>query len=165
MTTIKPALACTEHGSHALRFDAATLALCAASAVGAAAAMIALYLGLLTLVSGWEFLIGELELYWPYIAALASGFGLQAGLVVYLRRIVAGAHGTTVIATSGGTSGAAMLSCCTHYLANLLPVLGATGLVGLIGEYQREIFWVGIAANAAGLLYIGNRVVAAVRGH
>jgi Cu+-exporting ATPase len=57
-----------------------------------------------------------------------------------------------------------MLSCCTHYLVNLLPVLGATGLVSFVGAYQVELFWFGIASNLAGIAYIGRRVVSFVHG-
>jgi hypothetical protein len=51
-----------------------------------------------------------------------------------------------------------MLSCCTHYLVNLLPVLGASGLASLAGQYQVELFWVGLAANLAGIAYMASRV-------
>jgi Cu+-exporting ATPase len=50
-----------------------------------------------------------------------------------------------------------MLACCTHYLVNILPVLGAVGAVTLVAQYQVQLFWVGLAFNAAGLAYIGHR--------
>ena len=43
-------------------------------------------------------------------------------------------HRGKVMVATGTTSGAAMVSCCTHYLVNLLPVLGATGLVSFVGR-------------------------------
>jgi Cu+-exporting ATPase len=58
-----------------------------------------------------------------------------------------------------------MVSCCAHYLANLLPVLGTAGLVSLVGQYQVELFWVGIAFNAAGIAYVGSKLVAATKEH
>ena len=57
-----------------------------------------------------------------------------------------------------------MVACCTHYLVNLLPVLGATGLVSFVGAYQVELFWFGIASNLAGIAYIGQRVVSYAHG-
>ena len=51
-----------------------------------------------------------------------------------------------------------MLACCTHYLTNILPVLGAVGAVSVVAQYQVELFWVGLAFNAAGLGYIGKRL-------
>ena len=65
---------------------------------------------------------------------------------------------------TGTTSSVAMVSCCTHYLVNLLPVLGATGLMSIVGQYQIELFWFGIASNLAGIAYIGRRVVSLARG-
>lgn len=126
-------------------------------AVGAVALLV-LYFGLVTLLSGWEFMLEQFQEFWPYVIALAIGFGIQVGLFLYLRRSVHGAHGGKIVAVSGATSGAAMVSCCAHYLVNLLPALGATGFVALIGQYQVQFFWVGLLANAAGIAYIGRRV-------
>ena len=120
--------------------------------------LLSLYFGVLALVSGWQFTIEQFNHWWPDIVALAIGFGIQVGLFVYFRRAVhAAASGKVTIAT-GATSGAAMVSCCTHYLVNLLPVLGATGLVSFVGEYQVQLLWFGIVSNVAGIAYIGRRV-------
>ena len=75
-----------------------------------------------------------------------------------------GAASGKVMAATGTTSGAAMVSCCTHYLVNVLPVLGATRLVSLVGQYQVELFWFGIASNLAGIAYIGRRVASYAHG-
>jgi len=132
----------------------------------ALAALLGVYVGLLTLVSGWTFTLEQFALFWPYIVALAAGFGVQVALFVYLRRLVSGsqAHGK-VVAVSGTASTAAMISCCTHYLANILPIVGAAGLVTLATQYQVELFWVGLAFNAAGIAYIGSKVAAAAKEH
>jgi len=132
----------------------------------ALAALLGVYFGLLRLVSGWAFTLEQFALFWPYIVALAAGFGVQVALFAYLRRLVSGAqaHGK-VVAVSGTASTAAMISCCTHYLANLLPIVGAAGLVTLATQYQVELFWVGLAFNAAGIAYIGTKVAAAVKEH
>src|SRR3989304_1569425 len=124
------------------------------AALLASVLMLSLYFGALTLVSGWQFTVEQFADWWPYIVALATGFGIQVGLFVYLRCAVHGAASGKVIVATGTTSGAAMLACCTHYLVNLLPVLGATGLVSFVGAYQIELFWFGIASNLAGIAYI-----------
>jgi Cu+-exporting ATPase len=83
-----------------------------------------------------------------------------------LREILhASADSRAVMAASGTTSTAAMISCCAHYLVNVAPVLGATGLVTFATQYQVEFFWVGLALNAAGIAYIGNKVINATRDH
>lgn len=138
----------------------------AAAGATAFAALSALYLGLLGAVSGWAFALDQLATYWYYIVPLAAGFGLQIGLYTRLKQVIAGA-GTdrAVVAASGTTSGAAMVSCCAHYLANLLPVVGASGLVALVSQYQVELFWVGLAASAAGTAFVATRLVRATRDH
>ena len=69
------------------------------------------------------------------------------------------------MAASGTTSSAAMISCCAHYLVNIAPVLGATGLVTFATQYQVEFFWVGLAFNAAGVAYIGSKLWMASKEH
>jgi Cu+-exporting ATPase len=130
------------------------------------AALFALYLGLLTAVSGWAFTVDQLEAYWPFILALAAGFGLQIGLYSRLKQVVAAvsAH-RTVVAASGTTSTVAMVSCCAHYLTSVLPIVGASGLAALAAQYQVELFWLGLAASAAGTAFVATRLVRAMREH
>src|SRR3990172_1527424 len=125
--------------------------------------LLSVYFGVLTLVSGWEFTLGQFATFWHFIVALAAGFGVQVGLYTYLRRLTRHGDAGKVAAVSGGTSTAAMISCCTHYLANVLPVLGATGVVALMAQYQTEFFWIGLAFNAAGAVYVGHKLMQASR--
>ncbi len=145
-------------------FDATMAFVAAASGLLATAILLSFYFGALTLVSGWLFAVDQFAEYWPFIVTLAIGFGIQVGLFVYIRRAVHAAASGKVVAATGTTSGAAMVSCCTHYLVNLAPVLGATGLVSFIGQYQVELFWFGIAANLAGVGYMGRRLVSFTQG-
>lgn len=124
------------------------------------------YFGVLTLVSGWKFTVGQFYEFWYYVLPLAAGFGLQVALFTRLRRVVRHSQGSgTVMAASGTTSTAAMISCCAHYLANIAPVIGAAGLVSFAAQYQVEFFWVGLAFNVAGIAYIGNRLWKATKEH
>jgi Cu+-exporting ATPase len=126
--------------------------------------MLGIYFGVLTLVSGWDFTVSQFAQYWYYVLPLALGFGIQMGLYVYLRQRLAHHHtGGKVVVASGATSTGAMLACCTHYLANILPVIGAAGAVTLVAQYQVELFWVGLAFNLGGIIFIGNRVISAGR--
>ena len=130
----------------------------------ASSLLLGVYFGVLTLVSGWGFPLEQFADFWHFIVALAIGFGVQVGLYTYLRSLARQCAGTgKVAAVSGGTSAAAMISCCTHYLANIVPILGATGLVALVGQYQVEFFWVGLLFNLAGVAYIGTKLVQASR--
>jgi len=122
--------------------------------------------GVLTLVSGWKFTLDQFYEFWFYVVLLAGGFGLQVALFTRLRQLLLPKDGSrAVMATTGTTSTAAMISCCAHYLSNVAPVLGATGLVTVATQYQVEFFWVGLAFNAAGIAYIGNRLWKATKDH
>ena len=128
------------------------------------AALLAIYFGALTAISGWEFTITEFSRYGYYIVPLAGGFGLQVALFIRLRQVVARAKQTgAMVAASGTTSTAAMISCCAHYLTTAAPVLGATGLVAFAAQFQVELFWLGLLLNAAGVIFIGTRLAKATR--
>jgi len=128
--------------------------------------LLALYFATLTLVSGWQFTVSQFLAFWYYIVALGAGFGLQVALYVRLRQLLLhSTHARTMMAASGTTSSAAMISCCAHYLVNIAPVLGASGLVTFATQYQVEFFWLGLAFNAAGIAYISNRLWTAVKEH
>ena len=131
------------------------------------ALLLAIYFGALTLISGWKFTLDQFSEFWYYIVPLAAGFGLQVALFTRLREVVhrSAADTRTVVAASGTTSTAAMISCCAHYLVNIAPVLGATGLVTFAAQYQVEFFWVGIAFNLAGIAFISNRFWKAAKEH
>ena len=125
-----------------------------------ALALLSLYFGIVTLVSGWEFAKTQFSSFWYFIIPLAGGFGVQVGLYTYLKTAIREKNASgKVLAVSGATSTAAMISCCAHYLANILPILAASGFATLIGQYQVELFWVGLLFNALGIAYIANRVI------
>ena len=132
----------------------------AAMGVLATAGLLGVYFLILTLVSDWAFAVDQFVTFRYYIVSLAIGFGIQIGLYTFLRSAIQNhCSSGKVVAVSGTTSTVAMISCCAHYLVNILPVIGATGLVTLVGQYQVELFWVGLASNAAGILYITSKVV------
>jgi len=123
----------------------------------ASMALLTVYFTIVSLVSGLRFAEEQLRQFWYYIVALAVGFGIQVGLYSYLKSIVKNMK-PTIAATSGATSAAAMISCCAHYLVNVLPILGAVGIITIISQYQVQLFWVGLAFNFAGIVYMANKV-------
>jgi P-type Cu+ transporter len=135
-----------------------------AAGVVAGGILIGVYLAILTLLSGRQFAIEQFIEWRPFVLALTIGFGVQIGLFVYLTSASNAGGSGKVVATTGATSTLAMVSCCTHYLVTLLPVLGATGLVGFVGQYQAELFWFGIASNLVGVAYLGSRAYSIIRG-
>ena len=122
--------------------------------------LLGVYFAVLTLVSGWGFAISQFFTFWYFIVSLAIGFGIQIGLYIYLKNLIKGGHGSgKVLGVTGTTSTAAMISCCAHYLVNIVPVLGVTGLITFAAQYQVELFWVGLAFNIGGVLYIASRII------
>ena len=128
--------------------------------------MLAIYFGVVSLISGVDFALGEFAKYWYFFVPLVLCFGIQVGLYTHLKNFV-GQHDASgkAVAVSGTTSTAAMVSCCAHYLANIVPIMGVTGFLTVVAEYQIELFWLGLAFNAAGLLYVMSKVINATREH
>ena len=117
------------------------------------------YFSIVTLISGWDFAQGQFFKYWYFIVVLAFGFGVQIGLYAYLKEAIQGQnHLGKVVAVSGTTSAVAMISCCSHYLVNILPIIGITGLITIISQFQVQLFWVGLAFNLGGITFMANRI-------
>lgn len=93
------------------------------------------------LVSGWDFMLNQFAQFWYFVVTLAVGFGIQVGLYSYLKNFIRDQNTSgKVLAVSGTTSTTAMISCCAHYLVNLLPVLGTVGIITVISQYQVQLF-------------------------
>ena len=121
--------------------------------------LLLIYVMTVSLVSGWNFMLEQFRLFWYFVITLAVGFGIQLGLYTYLKNAIRDQHASgKVLAVSGTTSTAAMISCCAHYLVNILPILGTVGIITIISQYQVSLFWVGILFNSFGIIYIASRV-------
>ncbi len=124
------------------------------------ALLLVVYFGMVSLISGADFAFDQFSLYWYFILLLALGFGIQVGLYVHLKALVSRHRASgKMVAVTGTTSTAAMISCCAHYLANVVPILGIAGFLTVVAQYQVELFWVGLAFNAAGIAYVVRNVV------
>lgn len=125
----------------------------------ASAVLLTVYFSFVTFISGSRFALAQFSEFWYFILGLAAGFGVQVGLYRYLKQLVNKGSGSRgVVAVSGTTSTVAMISCCTHYLVNLIPFLGVAGFITLIAQYQIELFWIGLIVNAAGIGYIWQKI-------
>lgn len=132
----------------------------------ASAILLGVYFAVLTLVSGWSFAQSQFADFWYFIISLVVGFGIQIGLYQYIKGLVHSGRGMgKLVGVSGTTSTAAMISCCAHYLVNLVPILGVTGLVTFVTQYQIELFWVGLASNIFGIGYMVTRITKFKKSH
>ena len=99
--------------------------------------LLGVYFAVLTLVSGWNFALAQFADFWYFIVSLVVGFGIQIALYQYIKSLVHSGQGMSkVVGVSGTTSTVAMISCCAHYLVNLVPILGVTGLVSFVAQYH-----------------------------
>ena len=130
--------------------------------VAACALLLGVYAGVLTQVSGREFLLTQVAQYWYFILALAAGFGAQIALYVRLRDVARHRDATGKVAVSGGTSTAAMISCCAHYHERRAGARRHR-IIAVVAQYQTELFWVGLAFNVAGIVYVGRKTALATR--
>jgi YHS domain-containing protein len=124
-------------------------------AAGGAAvlSLLIFYLGVITLAQGWEHATAQLIDDRKFIAAIVLGFGTQVGLYTFLR----GLHTHTAVggvAASSGTSAAAMLACCAHHLADVLPTVGVAGAAVFLNAYKTPLLWLSIVMNLAGIAYL-----------
>ncbi len=124
------------------------------------ALMLVIYFVVVTSISGRYFALNQFVENWYFLVSLAVGFGIQIALYQYIKGLVHMGLGIgKVIGVSGTTSTAAMVSCCAHYLVNILPILGVTGLVVFVAQYQTELFWVGIFFNIIGIGYMVDKII------
>lgn len=128
-----------------------------------AAALVGLYLGLVTLAQGWAHAV---ELLWGdrwLVGAIAAGFGVQVGLYVHLRRLqacLANPHLSTALTAAGtGTSSAAMVACCAHHVTDALPLLGLSAAATLLNQYRVPFMVAGIGMNLVGILWMGRELL------
>jgi Cu+-exporting ATPase len=111
--------------------------------------LIGFYIGVLTIFQGFNFALNNLRSLWYLIFPLVIGFGIQIGLFVSIKNH-AKLKGT--VATTGGISGGTMVACCTHFLLNIIPIAGASGLSIFLMKYQPTFLSLGILANVLGIV-------------
>lgn len=128
----------------------------------ATASLLLVYFLIVSVVSGFKFALSQFGSYWYFLISLAVGFGIQIGLYSYLKQLVKNSTmsmpGKTV-AVTGTTSTLAMISCCAHYLVNIVPILGITSALSVIAAYQVQIFWIGLLFNIFGVAFISNKII------
>ena len=124
----------------------------------ASVAIVGIYLGMNTLTADWYFARVQFSEYRWWIISLAIGLGVQVTLFTLFRAHLRGQKKTaanSTMAASGGVSAVAMMACCSHYLATLIPLLGISFLsataVASIAEYQVYFFLAGMVSCLFGI--------------
>jgi copper ion binding protein len=132
----------------------------------AAIAIIGFYMAMNTLTADWYFAKVQFSEYRWWIIALAIGLGVQVTLFTSFRTQLRGQKmraAKSSMAASGGISATAMMACCSHYLATVIPVLGVPFLsaaaVASLAEYQTYFFLAGVISCLFGIWLMLGRMV------
>ena len=132
-----------------------------AGVVGAAALLL-VYLSIITVAQGVDHAIEQLTADAVFVGLIALGFGTQMALFVELRAVDRHHRASAAVTAAGtGTSAAAMLACCAHHLVDLLPLVGLSAAAVFLNAYKTPLFLVGIAMNVVGIVVIARRLDAA----
>jgi Cu+-exporting ATPase len=143
----------------AMAYSANRYGITAAAFVLGSSAMMAVYLGFLTWVQGWDYAFSQFMRDRAYVLPIVIAFGIESALYAILRfrlfmPIASAAPAGPVVGANGATSSAAMVACCLHHVTSVLPVLGIGAAAGFLARYQRPFMLAGLALNVAGILFM-----------
>jgi len=114
-------------------------------------ALFLFYISVITFFQGFQFAILNFKSLWFWIIPLVLGFGTQIGLYTSIRH---SAEITGTVVLSGGVSGGSMIACCSHFLLNIIPIVGFSGLALFLAKYQTIFFAIGIISNVFGITFM-----------
>jgi len=123
--------------------------------------LLIVYFGILTWAISLRHALEIFTGIWYWIIILAIGFGIQLGLYSYIRINIRKkvALETAEVATAGGISTGSMIACCAHHIANVLPIIGLSGLsatLAVLEKYQIPFIILGIFSNLFGITMMLN---------
>jgi len=132
--------------------------------IAGAAALLGIYLGIISLAQGAEHALAQLAADAPFVGLIAAGFGTQIALFAELRAVDRHHRAAAAVTAAGtGTSAAAMLACCAHHLVDLLPLVGLSAAAVFLNAYKTPLFLVGIGMNVIGIVVIARQLQRARR--
>ena len=100
------------------------------------------------------------ELFWDdrwIVLPIILGFGVQVGLYTILKKrlfvpvATIGPSGP-MMGAGGTTSTIAMVACCAHHVADVLPILGLTAAATFLAQYRIAFMLVGLGTTLLGIL-------------
>ena len=113
--------------------------------------LVAFYLSVLTLVSGWDYAKSQIVKDAPFLALIVPLFGAQVGQYARLRTLAHARAASASTTASGGMSGTAMVACCAHFLPTLLPYTGVAAFATVVTAWRTPMLAIAVLSNAAGL--------------
>ena len=131
----------------------------------AATSLIAFYVLVLAWASGWTHLRDQARQDWWLLAPIVAGFGTQVALTAELRRRHRAHHLGATTGAGTGASTVGMVACCAHHLADLVPLMGATGLAAFLLDWRIPFMLGGIVVNAVAVTVAARRLRAVTHHH
>lgn len=110
--------------------------------------LLVFYFAVLSFFQGFQFAILNLRSLWYLIIPLVAGFGTQIGLYASIKHT---ALTTSTVAGTSGISAGSMIACCSHFLLNMIPLVGFSGLALFLTKYQTWFLGFGILSNFLGI--------------
>ena len=100
------------------------------------------------------------ELFWDdrwIVLPIILGFGVQVGLYTILKKrlfvpVAATGPSGPLISAGGTTSTIAMVACCAHHVADVLPILGLTAAATFLAQYRIAFMLVGLGTTLLGIV-------------
>ena len=136
----------------------------------------AIYFGIVSWAESPEHAV---DLFWEdrrLVIPILLGFGIQAALysVLKLRLYLPASSNTpgpgaaspapaASMGAGGATSTVAMVACCAHHAADVLPILGLTAAATFLAEYRTAFMAAGLASNLIGIVVISVVILRARR--
>ena len=111
-------------------------------------ALLVFYLSVVSIFQGIEFAFLNLRSLWYLIFPLVIGFGIQIGLFFSIKHT---AELTAAATSTGAISGGSMIACCSHFLLQMIPLAGASGIAIFLVNYQSWFLGFGILSNIVGI--------------
>jgi hypothetical protein len=122
-------------------------------------ALLGLYLAIISLAQGVTHAFEQLVADATFVGLIAAGFGTQVALFVELRAVDRQHRAAAAVTAAGtGTSVAAMLACCAHHVADLLPLVGLSAAAVFLNQYKTPLLLVGLGMNLAGIMVIARQL-------
>jgi hypothetical protein len=106
------------------------------------------------LAGSWDAVWWQFRQLWYLMLPLMVGFGIQAGLFVYLKYSARRRVSNKILAGNSSVSVIGMAACCAHHLTDVVPILGLSALSVWLTAYQRPLLIIGILSNFAGIIHM-----------
>jgi hypothetical protein len=128
------------------------------AATGAAGALLltGLYFAIVSLAESPAY---AAQLFWEdraIVLPIILGFGVQVALYTVLKKrlfvpVAETGPSGALTGASGGMSAAAMVACCAHHAADVLPLVGLTAAATLLAEYRIPFMLLGLGTTIVGI--------------